>query len=521
MVDGEISANGPLKTIFKSAGLFFAGMLFGKAVFYVFRLLVARLGYEEYGTFSLALGVFDIINAIALLGVGLAIQKMVAEQRVSNNNSRINELIYSGLKVVLVSGTFFALLVFIFAEEISVGFFHNPGLTQVLQVIAAAVPFYAMTSVLFGVFRAYEKVKYEIFTKQFVESSLKLGMTVIFLYFGFKLMGIAIAYLAATIVSFLLAAYFMVHKTHNFLGMRGNRKGAEREILAFSLPLMFAGIVYTLLAWTDVFFLGHFRTSAEVGIYNAALPTAALLITIPIALNMVFLPISTGLIAARKNEEFRKIYSILAKWSFGANFAIFTAFAFFGKQVLRVLFGYQYEIAALPLQILAFGYLCYSVFFNSADVLSALSKPRKVLMHMVIAAIVNLLLNYNLVPEFGVSGAALSTSASLILFGGLNVLTVYTNTRALPFNSDFLKIIFSGIISMLGTVYLFKLAGIASTDLNLVLLAAVYGLGYLALVLLLRIPDRTDFEMLLAVEKRVNLNLSFIKKPLKKYFKFE
>lgn len=517
----ETANQAPLKTIFKSAGLFFLGMMFGKAAFYIFRLIVARMGYEDYGTFSLALGLFDIANAVAVMGIAVGIQKLVAEKRAEGASKRINDLILSGLRLVLITGAVCAGLMVVFADQISIGLFRNPALAPVLQIIAVGLPFYVMTNVLLGALRAYEKVKYEIFTRQFVETGVKLGLAMLFMYFGWRLSGIAFAYLIGTLVSFCLALYFMEFRTHRFLRTDEKRVGAEGAILAFSIPLMLTQIVYIFLTWSDVVFLGLFRSIGEVGIYNAALPTAALLITFPLALNIVFLPITSGLLASKRNDEFRKIYAVLGKWSLGFNFALFLLFLAFGRQVTRVLFGPAYELAEVPLQILAFGYLVYSLSFNSADVLSALGRPKKVLVNVTAAAVANLALIIVLVPSLGTLGAALSTSLSLMLFGGLNTYEVYKATGALPFSRHSHKIVLGGAASMLIAILCFRSLAVGSSTYTLVLFGLLYGAMYVCAAFLLRIPDRTDFEMLLALEKKAGISLAFIKKPLKRYYRME
>ncbi|MFB6193358.1 MAG: hypothetical protein ABEK00_03835 [Candidatus Nanohaloarchaea archaeon] len=40
---------------------------------------------------------------------------------------------------------------------------------------------------------------------------------------------------------------------------------------------MLSGIIGTVLGWTDTIFLGYFMEESTVGYYNAALPTAMLM----------------------------------------------------------------------------------------------------------------------------------------------------------------------------------------------------------------------------------------------------
>ncbi|MFH1750945.1 MAG: polysaccharide biosynthesis C-terminal domain-containing protein [Candidatus Micrarchaeota archaeon] len=508
----------PLKTIFRSAGLFFAGMVFGKAAFYFFRLLVARIGSSEYGTLSIALGFIDIIYAVSLLGLGIALQKLISEKRSLGKNREVGDLLFTSFRAVFVVSLSFAVCLFVAADWIAVSIFHTAVLSDVLRILAIGVPFYAMQGVLFGTFRAFGKIQYEILTKQFVETGLKLGFALAFIYAGWSLAGITIGYVLAIIIAFIVALFFLETKIRRFFTSGERYRGIEGEILPFSIPLMFSGLINFFLAWTDVFFIGYFWGASQAGIYSTALPTAALLIMAPMSLNLLFLPIVSSLLTLNKTDEFRKIYSVLTKWAFGVNLALFMLFAFFGRQVLRVLFGQAYEDGELPLQILSFGYLAYSLFFNSSDVLSALGKTGQILTNITLAAALNISLNYLLVPVYGISGAAIATSLSLVLYGGLNAYGVFRLTGALPVSRAFIWMIVSGGASMFASFAAFRALSIPSSDTSLLVFGMLYGLLYAVCLVLFRIPDRTDFEVLVSIERKAGLNFAFIKRPLKKYY---
>ena len=68
----------PLKTIAKGASLIFVGMFISKLLTYFYRMIVARIGTEEYGLLSLALAVFGILTTISMLGLGTGVIRYFA-----------------------------------------------------------------------------------------------------------------------------------------------------------------------------------------------------------------------------------------------------------------------------------------------------------------------------------------------------------------------------------------------------------------------------------------------------------
>ena len=71
------------------------------------------------------------------------------------------------------------------------------------------------------------------------------------------------------------------------------------------------------------------------------------------------------------------------------------------------------------------------------------------LVNAVIAAIVNLFLNYLLIPRFGITGAALATGASLIILNILALLEVWVILKIHPYSSKFIKPVIAGLIAFM------------------------------------------------------------------------
>src|SRR3989344_4374799 len=74
--------NMALKTIVKGAGISLFGGLFGRALGYLARVIMARyLGPGEYGLFSLAVSVFGVIAVFVVIGLPVGIVRFVSEAR--------------------------------------------------------------------------------------------------------------------------------------------------------------------------------------------------------------------------------------------------------------------------------------------------------------------------------------------------------------------------------------------------------------------------------------------------------
>jgi O-antigen/teichoic acid export membrane protein len=117
---------------------------------------------------------------------------------------------------------------------------------------------------------------------------------------GFGVLGAAWGWVIAIIAMSFLAFYFLEKKVFPIFKTKVKAVSVDKELFSFSLPLLFAGIAGLVMGWTDTLMLGYFSSSADVGIYNAALPTAQLIRAIPGALGVIFFPVVSELYARNR-----------------------------------------------------------------------------------------------------------------------------------------------------------------------------------------------------------------------------
>jgi O-antigen/teichoic acid export membrane protein len=95
---------------------------------------------------------------------------------------------------------------------------------------------------------------------------------------------------------------------------------------------------------------------------------------------------------------------------------------FFGKEIILLLYGKEYIYALLPAYILlAARVIRGSMIVPIGGSLSAAGKPNLVLRFTLISAIADILLNILLIPKYGIIGAAIATTSSLLLDTGLSL----------------------------------------------------------------------------------------------------
>lgn len=513
-----MSADAPLKKIARGAGLIFAGGIVSNFLSYLYRVFIARyFGPEDYGLFSLGLAIVGIAGAFALLGLSSGVTRYVAFFKAGEDYARVKGVITTALKIVLPASILLAAILIALDQTVAEAIFYKPELQAVLLILAFALPFNALNQVLISTFRGFQRVEYEIYAQNIFGNVVRVVTVVAFGLLGYGVAGIAASWAVASMATFLIAIYYLEKKVFPIFRTKIKSASIKRELLFFSLPLMFAGFVKVIMAWTDTVVLGYFRASSEVGLYNAALPTADVLNAVPAAITVLFLPVVSELLSSGKMKETEIAYRTVTKWIFYFNFPIFLLMVFFSRQVLNVLFGANYIPAYQALTILAAGYIISSLFVPAGQLLTAV-KQTKIAMYIVLTAgFLNLALNIYLVPLLGIIGAAIATAFSLAFGGLLAGFFAWRFSGVVSISANFLKALAAGAIAAFVLNFASRLLFSSFTALILAALFVVFALLYGLLLLVFRGIEKEDAEILKAIERKSGLRIEFLRNFIKRF----
>ncbi|WP_187276621.1 oligosaccharide flippase family protein [Parahaliea maris] len=192
------------------------------------------------------------------------------------------------------------------------------------------------------------------------------------------------------------------------------------------IPLAFTSVLAQINSVADVFSLSIFQTDEAVGIYRSAFQIANLIVIVQQALAIMAGPHIARLYAASSLLELENLVRFCTKIAAAAGLIVTLGTLLAGRSLVVLIFGDAYSDAALPLFILSIGFLGSSVFGVVGVVLNMTGNERKVAFAMTVSALANVVLNLALVPAFGVVGAAVATTVSLLLWNSLMWISVRT-----------------------------------------------------------------------------------------------
>lgn len=509
-----------IKTIAKGAGIAFVGIFISKLLTYLFRLIAARYGAENYGYLALSITVATFAVVFCSLGLEKGVTRYVAYFIEKKRLDKVKGVISASLTYSLTLSIIVAAVLIIFAPQLQQTFFPNikaEEFTLILRIVLLTIPLQVSSKMLIGTFRAFRKPEYEVITKNITESGIKILLAGILFILGFSMIGISIAYSIAVFCSITLS-YFFLWKTFPQLFTKFKSTYITKELVKYSLPLISMGIFLTIMASIDTFMLGYFKDASFVGIYNAVVPTAQLMYVLPFAILTLFIPTLTMLYAKKKKEEFKQLYKTVTKWIIMCSLLILGIFIVYSKEILGILFGNEYSIGYIALIILSAGYFLNFMIYASENILMVIKKTKIILYNCLIVSIANIILNSLLIPRYGIEGAAIGTGLSYVLWGLLLLFESYHYAKLLPFKRVLGRVLVSGVISII-IFHLIK----GFIEINNLLLLLLFIVFFTAIYLLNLIMtgsfEKEDQLVLTYFEEKIGIKLPKLNKFLKRFIR--
>ena len=399
-------------------------------VFLLVPLYTSVLTPEEYGVFDLAQ------TTVLLLLPVLSVNIYDAVMRYAMESTYRNDVIVSvGLKYVVISVVAFSIL-----SVLNVRMGIIKSIVPFTGYIIAYYLVYLLNQFLIQFAKGTENVK-SIAISGVCNTIITLSLNVVFLVFlklGIK--GFFSAYIMGHFVSSLILAFD--NRIYKLITVSINRQ-VEREMLAFSAPLVLGTIGWWCNSASDRYVITFLCGIAANGIYSVAYKIPSILTTV----QQIF--IQAWQISAVKeygNKDSEQFYGIVLNSTNVIMCLVCTVLIVFTKPIASVLFKKEFFQAWQYVPFL----LVAGVFNSASGILGPVLNANKNSMSLGVSALVgtiaNIVLNFFFVLIIGPQGAAIATAiASYIIFAmrkqALKNEVRYSNYWKIPVSWIFITIL--------------------------------------------------------------------------------
>ena len=363
---------------------------------------VARyLGPERFGLLSYAQSFVGLFTVIASLGLdGIVVRELV------KNNNLNDEIIGTAFWLKLIAA--FGVLLIL---AIAINFTSNDTYTNILIFIIASATIFQSFNVVDFYFQSKVMSKFVVYANiisLFLSSIVKITL----ILNEAPLLAFAWVILFD---SFILACgfiYFYIKKNLKFKikNLKLKIKTATL-LLKDSWPLILSGIAISIYLKIDQVMIKEMMNAEAVGQYAAAVRLSEVWYFIPIVITASLFPAIIN--AKKKNENLyylrlQRLYDFMAFMGI----AIAVTMTFLSTWITELLYGAQYNQAGSVLVIHIWAGVFVFLGVASAKWFIIENLQMLTLQKTFYGMITNIILNFILIPKYGIQGAAFATLAS-------------------------------------------------------------------------------------------------------------
>lgn len=391
------------KRYFANTGWMFGGQMFSLLVSFFIGAWIARyLGPENYGIFNYAAAFVGIFGFIATLGVdGILSRDLV------KNPEQENELMGTGF-VLKVIGGILAFLAVIIANCLVSGnslvhwliFFY--GLSY-LVTTPYIISIYFQSKV-----QSKNNVKAQIYA-----ALISAVFKIIFIFSGLGLIWLVIVYLFDSVWQIIILIYSYRRHGHKFSTWVYNKTLAWR-LWHDSWPLMLSSAAAYIYLRIGQVMIGRMLGNIEVGLYAAAVKITEVWYFVP---GIICGSLFPAIINAKKTSEILYRRRLKSLYWFITLIALVIALliSLLAKPIIVVLFGAEYLLAVPILQIYVWSGVGFFLGLAISQYLMAENLVKTIFIVNFISMVVNVGLNFILIPRLGLNGAAWATLVSYLI----------------------------------------------------------------------------------------------------------
>lgn len=456
------------------------------------KILTNTLSVSEYGIYSLIFFTIGILSIFLDFGFHKYLStKIPAGEKTKGFSYFTSTFIFETIVLIILS-----ILVIVLGPSLIR--YYNFNISSKIIILS--------TFILMFIILVTETLRFHSFRKRLEFASFMSLFSGKFWILPFFILWCAIQKITLTqvlflrLVNFILTLFICLW----FMGKKGEKIGGNKyfdkeilkEGLIFGTPLIILSLGTNLLASADKYIITYYLSTAAVGYYSLVYT----LMNIGYIMSSSIVGIGYYHFAEAynygKNDklkfiESQNIFNCSLKLSLIVGLFICITFALLRSQAIQLMSSKEYLVASKTMLILSPLPVLLTIIYLS-QLLLILEKQKRILIGTyIITPILNIILNFILVPRFGINGAAVSTVVSYIL------ICIYFLLKIKIYNVvDISKFYFIklGVSLFVATIPMYLLNPISI--IKLLYTVIISGVIYLVSLIALKIITKNDWYLL-------------------------
>ena len=431
-----------IKRLFKHSIVYGVGHFLTRFVSFALLPVYANfLTTSKFGDWALIFMFLGFANVIYIYGFDSAFFRFYLLE----TDDKERKEIFSTAFISLFATSIVLSFIILYASEwLSVIIFDSPEYIHFFQWASGILLFDTISVLGFLILRAEERSTVFVSIK-LINVLIAIGLNillVIFLRRGVE--GIIISnFIASLVTSIILIPIIskklrLIFSTHFY-----------KELLKFGLPYILPGLSLISMELIGIIFIENILGRESLGIYRASYKLAMALSLIVAAFRFAWQPF---FLSVAKNEDAKKIYARVLTYFFLFISWFYLLISLFAKDLVQFgVSGYHFlgpdyweGVKIIPVVMLS--YIFYGLYVNF--IVGIYLEKKSIYLPYItgVSALVNIALNFILIPAMGIMGAAVATAGSYFVMAGLMFLV---SEKFYPVRYEYVRILKIALITSL------------------------------------------------------------------------
>lgn len=390
----------------------FAIRVISAVIAFASQVLLARwMASFEYGIYVLVWTTMVIIGSVSSLGFHTSVIRYVSEYRERGMLGELRGILLAS-RVFTIAASSVATALGLLGVWLLSGSIENYYVVP-FYIGLLCLPMIALGDVMQGIARGNSWVHWALAPTYLIRPVLLLAFMWIAVQLGYPVnaqTGIAAAVLS-TYATSLGQLLFMESRLRN-VAPPGQRTTNMHEWLLVSLPIFLVEGFFFLVTNTDVLMVGYFMEPHDTAVYFATVKTLALV-------HFVYFAVKAGVaqryaqFAHGNPEKLRLFAQETVSWTFWPSLVLAALILLIGKPMLW-LFGPDFTAGYPLLFILMIGVVTRASIGPAESLLTMSGNQNACAAAYAATLAVNVVLSIILIPTFGLWGAAIATTLSMV-----------------------------------------------------------------------------------------------------------
>jgi O-antigen/teichoic acid export membrane protein len=388
-------------------------------------LLARLLGPQQYGLYTAILVVPVLVVSFFQMGIRATTIHTLGSR--TEDDDKVVSAVFFILIFTSALGIMFSALAYLFTD--------TTGYTPLLIGLALGViPMRLTTIYTGGIFLGKEQIP-KANLMNWLTGLLMLIFTLL-LVVAFR-WGLKGALTAMLLANFSVAIVAVIMVLRQFKLRLNADKALVKRILKTGVVFALSFLVIQLNYRVDVLLLKKLAGAAETGIYSLGVSIAEMLWQIPLAIGVVVMSRSANAtnfkIMTLQTTQLLRVSLVIGGF-------LSLGIVLLSPWVVPLVFGEQFTRSVGVMQAIMPGIIMVIAFRILSGQLSGMGRPEVALKAFAPALVINVVLNYLLIPSYGALGAVMATNISYALasalyvwmyahISGLSVKAIFSFTR--------------------------------------------------------------------------------------------